>query len=100
MLSPLLFGSGIKIKTIEALRCGIPLISTEPGVEGVAFEGISGIKMVNDLESFPQAMVDFLDPVLNAAGAKANLAAFRANYSRGVVDSSYQRAFLTRKRQN
>lgn len=42
LLSPLKSGSGVRIKVLEALALGIPVISTETGVEGIPVEnGIS-----------------------------------------------------------
>ncbi len=94
MLSPLLFGSGIKIKAIDALRCGVPLISTAEGVEGVAFEGTAGIRVVKSAAEFPCAMLDLLNPEANATASRANLEAFQKFYSSAVVDQTYRRAFL------
>jgi hypothetical protein len=93
MLSPLLFGSGIKIKAIDALRCGVPLISTAEGVEGVDFAKIAGIRVVQGSE-FPCAMLDLLSPEANATAGRANLEAFQKFYSSSVVDQTYRRAFL------
>ena len=94
MLSPLLFGSGIKIKAIDALRCGVPLISTAEGVEGVTFARIAGIRVVKSTAEFPCAMLDLLNPAANATARRANLEAFQKFYSSAVVDQTYQRAFL------
>ena len=94
MVSPLLFGSGIKIKAIDALRCGIPLISTAEGVEGVKFEGIAGVRLVKSTAKFPCAMLDLLDPETNATASRANVKAFREFYSSAAVDQTYRRAFL------
>ncbi len=94
MLSPLLFGSGIKIKAIDALRCGVPLVSTAVGVEGVSFEGTTGIRVVNSPAEFPRAMLDLLDPEANATAGRANREAFQNFYSSAVVDQTYRRAFL------
>jgi glycosyltransferase involved in cell wall biosynthesis len=94
MLSPLLFGSGIKIKAIDALRCGVPLISTAEGVEGVAFEGTAGIRVVKSAAEFPCAMLDLLNPEANATASCANLETFQKFYSSAVVDQTYRRAFL------
>lgn len=94
MLSPLLFGSGIKIKVIDALRCGVPLISTAQGVEGVTCEGIAGIRVVGSATEFACAMVDLLDSKTNAAAARANLDAFQRFYSSTVVDEAYRREFF------
>jgi glycosyltransferase involved in cell wall biosynthesis len=94
MLSPLLFGSGIKIKVIDALRCGVPLISTAAGVEGIDVEGVAGIRVVKRLDEFSCAMLDLLDPKANAIASNANLEAFQRTYSRPVVDVTYRNAFL------
>ena len=94
MISPLLFGSGIKIKAIDALRCGVPLISTAEGVEGVAFEGIAGIRFVKSTAEFPCAMLDLLNPEVNATASRANINAFQELYSSAVVDQTYRTEFL------
>lgn len=44
VLVPLIVGAGIKLKVIEALACGVPVIATPVGAEGLApslFAGIS-----------------------------------------------------------
>jgi glycosyltransferase involved in cell wall biosynthesis len=94
MICPLLFGSGIKIKAIDALRCGVPLISTPPGVEGIDLRGASGVKVVESPNEFPAAMLDLLNPEANLLAGQANLEAFQRSYSRNVVDFAYQKAFL------
>ena len=94
MVSPLLFGSGIKIKAIDALRCGVPLISTAEGVEGVAVARIAGIRVVRSPMEFPCTMLDLLDPEANATAGRANREAFQKSYSSAVVDQTYRRAFF------
>ncbi|MDN3503946.1 MAG: glycosyltransferase [Rhabdochlamydiaceae bacterium] len=37
-INPVLFGSGLKIKTVEALAHGVPLVSTSYGVQGIKNE--------------------------------------------------------------
>lgn len=34
-ICPLMFGAGIKIKSLQALSCGLPLVSTDVGIEGI-----------------------------------------------------------------
>jgi hypothetical protein len=94
MLSPLFFGSGVKIKAIDALRCGIPLITTPEGVEGMTVDGICGIRVVKTTAEFPCAMLDLLNPEVNARAVKANLKAFQEFYSSAVVDQMYLKALL------
>ena len=52
MISPLTFGSGIKLKVIDSLRCGIPLVTTSHGVEGIEVGDSRGILEV-DVKNFP-----------------------------------------------
>ena len=61
MLSPLFSGAGIKVKVIDALACGTPVIGTD-----IAFEGFSDkyhmlLKRCDDLTSFAHTIesVDF-----------------------------------------
>jgi len=35
LINPILRGSGLKIKVVEALCCGLPVVSTSKGVEGI-----------------------------------------------------------------
>ena len=97
MLCPLFFGSGIKIKTIDALRCGIPLISTSFGVEGVHVQGIHGVRVVESTGDFAAAMLDLLDPARNSVASQSNREAFQRMYGKGVVDEAYKKAFLDAK---
>lgn|GEM_PF-2531453 len=51
ILVPLLFGAGIKVKSLEALSSGIPLISNSIGIEGIAaHDGIHFLKAENPSE--------------------------------------------------
>jgi polysaccharide biosynthesis protein PslH len=94
MLSPLLFGSGVKIKAIDALRCGVPLISTAAGIEGISIEGSVGIRVVKTTAEFTSAMLDLLDRETNTIASRVNLDAFRRRYSRSIVDKIYESTLL------
>ena len=39
-IAPLRFGSGVKLKTVQALQHGIPFVSTNFGAEGVETRGV------------------------------------------------------------
>lgn len=58
MLVPLLAASGIRIKIIEGLAQGLPIISTQIGAEGIP--GINGkdIVLVSTAQSFADAILD------------------------------------------
>lgn len=58
-LVPLTFGAGIKLKVVEALFNGTPLVTTEVGAQGLP--GIdSMIPVCNDDETFSQAAIGML----------------------------------------
>ena len=64
MIVPLLFGSGVKVKTLEALRHALPVVSTRFGAEGIVSNptDASGIIIEDDVQRFPQHMQSLLDP--------------------------------------
>ena len=56
MVVPLFYGSGIRIKIIEALFYAKPIISTNIGAEGIYVSNDSGILIADDKNSFLQAL--------------------------------------------
>ena len=93
MISPLTFGSGIKLKVIDSLRCGIPLVSTSHGVEGIEVDDSRGVLDV-DVSNFPAAMLSLLDPEFNAIASRDNAELYRRFYSSSAVDQVYSRVLL------
>jgi polysaccharide biosynthesis protein PslH len=93
MISPLTFGSGVKLKVIDSLRCGIPLVTTSHGVEGIEVGESRGILEV-DVENFQGAMLSLLDPDFNAIASRDNAELYRRFYSSNAVDQVYSRVLL------
>lgn len=93
MIAPLLFGSGVKIKVIDALRVGVPVVATDYGAEGIATDGRRGLIVENDIDRFGAQCRRLLDPAVNAAESAASLALFEAHYSARVVRDDYDRLF-------
>ncbi|MBW9461112.1 glycosyltransferase [Kluyvera sp. EC_51] len=58
-ISPILTGGGIKIKNLEALKLGVPLIATDFSCIGIDVKSESVILTENDPASFYKAMVDY-----------------------------------------
>jgi O-antigen biosynthesis protein len=57
---PLRFGAGVKLKVVEALREGLPLVTTPVGVQGL--DGLSDIIPVHDQpEAFASAVLRLLE---------------------------------------
>jgi polysaccharide biosynthesis protein PslH len=93
MISPLTFGSGVKLKVIDSLRCGIPLITTSHGIEGIEVGNSSGV-LKRDVNGFPAAMLSLLDPTINAVCSRDNAELYRRFYSSAAVDRVYGRTLL------
>jgi glycosyltransferase involved in cell wall biosynthesis len=94
-LAPLRFGSGVKIKMLDAMARGVPTIATTVSVEGipVAADGADGCAVSDDLAAWPDLVDELLDPSVNAQRSKAALAFFQSTYSPEVVTAQYDRIF-------
>ncbi len=59
-VAPILSGSGIRVKILEAFACGIPVVSTTLGAEGLC-DGESGMAEIEDRpQGFAAAVVSLL----------------------------------------
>jgi glycosyltransferase involved in cell wall biosynthesis len=57
MLVPLQAGSGMRVKIIEGLAEGIPIISTRIGAEGIDVEDGKHVVLADDADAFARAML-------------------------------------------
>jgi O-antigen biosynthesis protein len=57
-IAPILAGAGVKIKTMEALQHGVPIVATAVGAEGLGLVDRLAIDIANDAENFAQRVVD------------------------------------------
>ena len=96
MVNHLRFGSGIKLKVIEALGHGVPVVSTTIGAHGIASGHGSGIRVADDPESFAAHLLELASPSANAAQSEAASAHFARAYCRDAVIGRYDRAFAHR----
>ncbi|MEO5710804.1 MAG: glycosyltransferase, partial [Nocardioidaceae bacterium] len=92
VLAPLRFGSGIKIKVLEALAHGTPVISTPVGAEGIATGEQYGV-LVDDLARFPEVMHRVSDLPYNAMLSANALEHHRSTYSRSAAFDRYDVLF-------
>ncbi|HEX5853627.1 MAG TPA: glycosyltransferase family 4 protein [Solirubrobacteraceae bacterium] len=94
LLYPLTAGSGAKVKVLEALALGVPVVSTREGAEGLG--DLGGVVVEEDDVRLAEATVALLeDPdARRAAGARAR-ASFIANHTpvpaAGPVVDLYER---------
>ncbi|MBN8848691.1 MAG: glycosyltransferase [Sphingomonas sp.] len=59
-LAPLLFGSGVKIKVVEALGHGVPVVATPCGAEGVEHAPSAVLSVADGAEAFAAAVIEAL----------------------------------------
>lgn len=61
MVVPLLTGSGIRIKILEGMALGRPVVTTQTGIEGIPVENIESVKISDDPYTFANHVVDLLN---------------------------------------
>ena len=64
---PILSGSGVRVKLLEAFACGIPVVSTRIGAEGLARVDGEFCRLADDPAAFARAVVETLagaDPAM------------------------------------
>ncbi|WP_371193163.1 glycosyltransferase [Glaciecola sp. SC05] len=57
LLAPIQFGAGVKGKIVDALRCGLPSVTTPIGTEGIEFSDWPGLQ-ATDRDAFIQGAID------------------------------------------
>jgi len=95
-LAPLRFGSGIKIKVLDALARGLPVIATTAGVDGlpVSCEGGDGCIVDDDFARWPTLLAEMAEAMRNRELSKAAAAFFERTYAREVVMAEYDDLFF------
>jgi O-antigen biosynthesis protein len=86
---PILSGSGVRVKLLEAFAAGIPVVSTFVGAEGLASEDGAVCALADNPALFAARALDLLrDPVA---------AAQMASRARAEVEANWDMAAITRK---
>lgn len=93
VVAPLRFGSGIKIKVIEALAHGVPVLTTPVGAEGITTGPRAGVLVEEAIERLPERMAELADPEWNAALSTAARLHHRQVYSRPAAYAWYDQVF-------
>ncbi|MFB5166680.1 glycosyltransferase [Parageobacillus toebii] len=93
MLIPLMFGTGVKLKTIEALNMGIPIISTSYGTEGIKLENGINCIIEDDINNFPQKIKDITDVNYNMFISQNAKIFFEEKYSKEKIYHKYNKIF-------
>ena len=93
LINPLRFGSGVKLKVIEALGRAIPVVSTPVGAEGVLSGPESGLLIRPQPSEIADALCAVTDPNYNAEISNRARAQFDSQYARQPVFDAYDAAF-------
>jgi glycosyltransferase involved in cell wall biosynthesis len=95
MLAPLRYGTGVKVKVLEALARGLPVVGTERAFSGIPIEldGSTGCLVENDLRLWPQLLERVSDRVANGRLSRAAREFYLRTYDRKVVAQQYDQVF-------
>jgi glycosyltransferase involved in cell wall biosynthesis len=86
---PILSGSGVRVKLLEAYAAGIPVVSTRVGAEGLAGKDGEFCALADDPGSFAEAVLALMEDPAAAAQMAAR--------ARAEVEANWDMAAITRK---
>lgn len=91
-IAPIKVGSGIRIKILNYMASGIPVISTSTGMEGIKND--KGVIISNDLKNYPRIINNLLDntKILKKMG-ESNRKIIEKYYSWDVISSKLIKLF-------
>jgi glycosyltransferase involved in cell wall biosynthesis len=89
LLSPLRIGSGIKIKVLEALARGLPVVATRRGVLGLDVSASDGCLIADTPAELALCLKAAVDPVCNGVLSAAAAASWQRSYAPEVVAKAY-----------
>jgi glycosyltransferase involved in cell wall biosynthesis len=93
LINPLRFGSGIKLKIIEALGAGVPVISTTIGADGIASGADEGVLVSDQDAELAELLMVATNTCCNVHLSAAAREHFAVHYSRHAVFDCYDAAF-------
>ncbi|WP_415761492.1 glycosyltransferase [Priestia megaterium] len=94
MIVPLIFGTGVKLKTLEAFSYGLPLITTDYGIEGIDIKNKEAYILENSIENFWTHMLTLCKNDLNDVISESSYSFFKLQYSKSEVYKQYNELFL------
>jgi glycosyltransferase involved in cell wall biosynthesis len=86
---PILSGSGVRVKLLEAFAAGIPVVSTRLGAEGLAREDGEFCALADNPAGFAERVVQLFDDPAAAAAMAAR--------ARAEVEAHWDMAAITRQ---
>ena len=90
MISPLNFGSGVKIKVIESISRGLPVIGTPISFEGISGHGVAdGLLEYQDSYTLVKHIARLLTREENLEISRRAYELFTRKFSKSIVDAEY-----------
>jgi glycosyltransferase involved in cell wall biosynthesis len=89
MVIPLVYGSGLKLKALDALYYGIPIVSTDCGMDSIPVTPNRDALIENDLDQFVAPMLRLLDPETNDRISEASQRLYAEEFAPEVVWREY-----------
>jgi glycosyltransferase involved in cell wall biosynthesis len=87
---PLRYGSGTRLKVLEAMALGVPVIATRKGIEGLDLEPGREVLLADDAAAFAATTLRLLDdPALRARVASAGRAAVAERYDWRAIGARF-----------
>jgi len=92
MVNILRFGTGVKIKILEALGRGLPVVCSTVGAEGVRSGEGTGLLVADEPDGQVEALMHLTDPVANLVASEEASAHFAERYARKAAFAAYDAA--------
>jgi glycosyltransferase involved in cell wall biosynthesis len=89
MISPLRIGSGTKIKVLEALSRGLPVVATPHGVLGLNVGRTDGCLVARSPEEFAASLAETVGLDANHALSRAAKSSWAGRFAPEVVSAAY-----------
>ena len=95
LVVPLRVGGGSRLKILEALACGVPVLSTRVGAEGLHLDAGRHLTVVEDIDALVPALVEAVrSPELLREQAEAGRERVLARYDWDVLAGQLEQVWL------
>jgi glycosyltransferase involved in cell wall biosynthesis len=89
VIAPIRFGAGVKVKTVQALQHGVPVVSTSCGAEGIDTYGIDAIDVADDPNAFAGLLVTLLTDKARWEARRAAIADVTRRWDKATDSESW-----------
>jgi glycosyltransferase involved in cell wall biosynthesis len=97
LVAPLVMGSGVKIKCIDALSYSLPIVATSIGAEGIPVEEYKAGIVADEWPAFAKACVKLFNADVNKEYSDGASKLFAVKYKPETVEKVYNEIFFEEK---